>query len=90
MDLARHDKESAAAVLISHSLLSSTLRSRMPLHTALAQMGELEAKDMQRSIEMACEKGNVLLDSTKRKRRKKMSKHKLKKRRRVSWWCIVR
>jgi hypothetical protein len=77
-------RSDGAALMLWHSLINSKLRSSMDFHSALANLGSLESKDMQRAVEKETNKVRISMDSTKRKRRKKMSKHKLKKRRRVS------
>jgi len=71
------------ALTLWHSLINSKLRSSMDFHSTLANLGSLESKDMQEAVENEVAKVRIQMDSTKRKRRKKMSKHKLKKRRRL-------
>lgn len=76
-------RSDGAALMLWHSLINSKLRSSMDFHSALANLGSSESRDMQRAVEKETNKVRISMDSTKRKRRKKMSKHKLKKRRRL-------
>jgi len=77
------ESESSAAVLLLHSQITSNLSPRLSFNDVLARLGSKEEIQMQRSIEEEIRKGAILLDSVKRKRKKKMSRHKLKKRRRA-------
>jgi hypothetical protein len=68
-------------------LITSTLGPKISFEAALARLGSKESTEMQNVVEDELRKGSMLLDSVKRKKRKKMSRHKLKKRKRVRF-CV--
>jgi len=81
---AEEDAQSdGTALALWHSLINSKLKSSIDFHSVLANLGSQESRDMKQAVENEVLKVRISMDSTQRKRRKKMSKHKLKKRRRL-------
>lgn len=78
------DEAHTTALQLGHSIMSTTITSNLAFHKSMARLGLPDAVNMEAAVAKELRDGGILLDSTKRKKRKKMTKHKLKKRRRVS------
>jgi hypothetical protein len=74
------DADADAARLLSRSLVMQNITSRMEWDTALSRLGFKSDTDME-SLKAAM--ASIQMDSVKRKRRKKITKHKYKKRRKL-------
>jgi ribosomal protein L21 len=74
------DADADAARLLSRSLVMQNITSRMEWDTVLSRLGFKGDTDIE-SLKVAM--ANVQMDSVKRKRRKKITKHKYKKRRKL-------
>ncbi|KZS88415.1 hypothetical protein SISNIDRAFT_552659 [Sistotremastrum niveocremeum HHB9708] len=77
------EADAEAARLLARALVVHRVGSTLDWENVLAHLGDKESMLNRRAVEDEIVRGRILMDSTKRKRRKKMTKHKLKKRRKL-------
>lgn len=70
------EADAEAARLLARALVVHRVGSTLDWENVLAHLGDKESMLNRRAVEDEIVRGRILMDSTKRKRRKKMTKHK--------------